>query len=399
MVEDSGKDFLKCLKVAFDWNPGEKKLDRPLHRAFELYDGEFTDSEETIIVIDEIQDSSDVYNRIRNFARDFQCDFIVAGSYLGKTREKEFFQSAGDMNFLEMNTLTFPEFLDAFGKRDLYEELSLFGESDHADYDELRVMFETYLQIGGYPEVVSTYLESGDVKECLKKIEEITQVFIKESAKYFGNPLENEVFCKILGTIAVVLLKEKKGNPDLVTEFSKLIFKEESNKVSKKMINSAIGWLYLSHQIGYADKSVDCDYLSIVNNCRFYFRDVGLANYFLRNTGAEPGVIKGVLCENFVYLNLLERLLEHEIAGESPWLGTYEKTSGELDFYARSLIDHKNYGIEVKAGNNVAKTANDLYEAGKLDYIYKLADTYGAEMGKRLTVPNYLAGRIRFDLG
>ena len=398
MVEDTGKAFLKCLEAAASWEPGQERIENPIHRAFELYDQKFEDKEDVLVVIDEIQDSAEVYGKIRNFAREFACDFIVTGSYLGKTREKEFFLAAGDLNFLTMTTMTFPEFLDAFGKRHIYEEISLFGESDHELYDELKSYFDVYLRIGGYPEVVKIYLEKESVKECLKKIEEITQVFITESTKYFGNPLENEVFRKILSTIAIVLLKEKKGTKDLVTDFSKIIFKEESNKISKKMINSAISWLYLSHQIGYADKSVDCDYLNLVDNCRFYYRDVGLANYYLTNSGAEPNVIKGVLCENFVYLNLLERLSEHEIAGSNPWFGTYERTSGELDFYCRSLLDYKNYGLEVKAGNNVARTANDLLEAGKLDYVYNLKDTYGARDGQKLAVPNYLVGRICFSV-
>lgn len=398
MVEDTGKAFLKCLDMASSWEPGDERIEKPIHRAFELYDHKFEDAEDVLVVIDEIQDSAEVYGKIRNFAREFSCDFIVTGSYLGKTREKEFFQAAGDVNFLSMTTMTFPEFLDAFDKRRIYEEISLFGESDHKLYDELKSYFDVYLKIGGYPEVVKTYLQKKSIKECLKKIEEITQIFITESTKYFGDPLENEVFRKILSTIAIVLLKEKKGTKDLVTDFSKIIFKEESNKLSKKMINSAIGWLYLSHQIGYADKSVDCDFLNLVDNCRFYYRDVGLANYYLTNSGAEPNTIKGVLCENFVYLNLLERLAEHEIAGANPWFGTYERTSGELDFYCRSLLDYKNYGLEVKAGNNVARTANDLLEAGKLDYVYNLKDTYGAREGKKLAVPNYLVGRISFAL-
>lgn len=398
MVEDTGKAFLKCLYGASAWEPGHERLGKPIHRALELYDPNFEDTKDVLVIIDEIQDSPEVYGKIRNFAREFSCDFIVTGSYLGKTREKEFFQAAGDVNFLTMTTMTFPEFLDAFDKRHIYDEISLFGESDHELYDELKSYFEVYLKIGGYPEVVKTYLEKRDVRECLKRIEEIIQVFIMESTKYFGDPLENEIFRKILSTVAIVLLKEKKGIKDLVTDFSKIIFKEESNKLSKKTINSAIGWLYLSHQIGYADKSVDCDYLNLVDNCRFYYRDVGLANYFLTNSGAEPNTIKGVLCENYVYLNLLERLADHEIAGANPWFGTYERTSGELDFYCRSLLDYKNYGLEVKAGNNTARTANDLLEAGKLDYVYNLKDTYGAREGKKLAVPNYLVGRISFSL-
>ena len=48
-----------------------------------------------------------------------------------------------------------------------------------------------------------------------------------------------------------MLIKEKKGTDDLVTDLSKIVFKEESGKVSKQMINRARSWLYLSHVIGY----------------------------------------------------------------------------------------------------------------------------------------------------
>ena len=50
-------------------------------------------------------------------------------------------------------------------------------------------------------------------------------------------------------------------------------------------------------------------------------------------------------------------------------------------------------------GNNIGKTADALLEAGKLDYVYTLKNTYGGRDGKKLAVPNYLAGRISFALG
>ena len=102
MVEDTGKAFLKCLDTAASWEPGCDRIEKPIHRALELYDRNFLDTEDVLIVIDEIQDSPEVYGKIRSFAREFCCDFIVTGSYLGKTREKEFFQAAGDVNFLTM---------------------------------------------------------------------------------------------------------------------------------------------------------------------------------------------------------------------------------------------------------------------------------------------------------
>lgn len=399
MIGSTGTDFLKCLNAAREWEPGQKREEKPIHTAFKLFDPEFTDERDLIIIIDEIQESSEVYSLIREFARDFEAHFIVTGSYLGKTREKEFFLSAGDVDTLTMTTLTFPEFLDAFGKRELYQKVDLFGESEHVMYDELREYFDIYLQIGGYPEVVTTFLDSQSISECEAMIESLIKIFVKESGKYFESPLELEMFEKIFSSIAISLLKEKKGTKDLTTDLTKIIFKEETSKVSKRMTNYAISWLYLSHQIGYCSMSVDCSNLDIVDNCRYYFNDTGVANYFLKLTG-EPGeTIDGILCENFVYLELMERIRKREIAGQVPWFATYKKTSGELDFYIKSRLDNKNYGLEVKRGRVQANTGNSLLEAKKLDYLYNLKKTYGGVFERKYTVPIYMVGRIRFDLG
>ena len=399
MIGSSGKDFLQCLETAASWEPGKKRENNPVYKAFQLYDPDFSDCEDLLIVIDEIQESSVVYSKIREFARDFKAHFIVTGSYLGKTREKEYFLSAGDTEVLTMTTLTFPEFLDAFHRRGLYESIDLYGGSDHAGYDELKSYFHIYLQIGGYPEVVTTYLESRSIPDCEAMISNLIQIFVKESSRYFDSPLELQLFEKIFSSIAATLLKEKKGTPDLTTDLTKIIFKEESGRITKKMTNYAISWLFLSHQIGYCSMSVDCSNLDIVDNCRYYFNDLGVAGYFLKLTGEPLSIIEGVLCENFVYLELVRRIRKQEIAGQVPWFAIDKRTSGELDFYVRSRIDNMDYGLEVKRGKNRANTANALLERGKLDFIYQLKNTYGGIEDRKYSVPLYLCGRIPFNLG
>lgn len=399
MVGTTGQRFLRCLETASNWEPGQIPVEKPVHKAFELYDPDFADGEGLLVVIDEIQDSPVVYSKIREFSRDFNCHFIVTGSYLGKTREKEYFLSAGDVESLTMTSLTFPEFLAAFQLRDLYESIDLFGSSGHEDYDKLKEYFDIYLHIGGYPEVVLTYLQTGDINACADVIENLVAVFIKESTRYFDNPWETATFDKVISSIAAMMLKEKKGTKDLITDLTSIIFKEESGKIAKRTVNYAISWLYLSPQIGYCSKSVDCDNLNIVENCRYYFMDLGIANRFLALTGTAQETIDGCLCENFVYLNLIDRIKRREIAGQVPWFGTDERAGGELDFYVRSRLDHKNYGVEVKRGNEIAVTANGLLEKGKLDYVYNLKDTYGGINGRKYAVPLYLVGRLGFGLG
>ena len=401
MIGESGEYFLECYEKAYHRSNVQDKSENGMAAVLNMYAPEFVDSKDTVVVIDEIQESPVIYSRIRELAREFSCDFIVTGSYLGKTREKEFFLSAGDTDTLIMGTLSFPEFLGAFGKRNLYERLSLDGKDDHAEYDEIKGYFDLYCQIGGYPRVVQNYLETGDLGQSRRLLEQIINLVGSEMCIRDRSELDIEIFGQLFQAIAIMLIKEKRGTEDLVTDLSKIVFKEESGRVSKKMINHARSWLYLSHVIGYCSKSINCDHLSIVDNCRYYYMDLGVAAYFLRKTGEPDTTVKGILCENFVYLELLSRLRNTDsIAGTVPWFAVYQQTGGELDFYVRSLLDYKNYGLEVKAGKSTGNTAAALLDAGLLDFLYYLkGNTYGGttEDGKIQTVPLYLAGRITFD--
>ena len=397
MAESSGERFLHCLSMASEWEIGQPVDDTPIRKALEMYDAEFVDDKNTVVIIDEIQESSKVYNHVRKLAREFQCYVIGTGSYLGRLLEPEFFLPAGDLEHLIMETLTFDEFLDVFGERELYETIDLYGGGKKEDYEKLMSYYEIYQKIGGYPAVVVCYARYKDLNKCLEVLGSLIDVFANESKRYFTDIIDVNVFQKLFNAIAILLIQEKQGVRDLTSELSKIAYQEESGRMTKKMINHAISWLQESHIIGYASKSVDCDYMQIRENSRYYFLDMGVSNYFLSGTGAPYDVIKGLLAENFVYLSLRRRLENtREMAGIVPWFASYEKINGELDFYVRSLLDYKNYGIEVKSTDAVAKTGKKLLEDGKLDYLYLLkGETKGGiAEGKIFTVPLCLADRV-----
>lgn len=399
MAENTGKNFLRCVSIAMEWEPGKPMEETPIRKALELYDETFKDNKDTVVIIDEIQESAEIYNQIRTLAREFQAYVIVTGSYLGRTMELDFFLPAGDMDHMVMESMTFDEFLDVFDERELYEKIDLYGKGRTEDYKKLMEYYEIYQKIGGYPAVVACYAEYRDLNKCMGLISDLINVFADESKRYFEDIIDINMFQKLFNAIALLMMQEKQGIRDLTAELSKIAYQEESGRTTKKMINHAISWLQESHIIGYASKAVDCDYKQIKDNSRYYFLDLGIAYYFLSRTGAPYDVIKGLLAENFVYLVLRRRIENtHEIAGLVPWFASYEKIKGELDFYVRSLVDYKNYGIEVKITDASAKTARKLLEDGKLDYLYLLkGETMGGIAdGRIFTVPLCLADRIEF---
>lgn len=91
----SGKEFMECYKQAITWMPGMERPISPLHDAFRLFDPAFEDAEDTVIIIDEIQESAEIFNRIREFTRQFKAHFIVTESYLGRALEQDFKASIG----------------------------------------------------------------------------------------------------------------------------------------------------------------------------------------------------------------------------------------------------------------------------------------------------------------
>lgn len=399
MAENTGKNFSRCISIAMEWEPGKPMEETPIRKALELYDETFKDNKDTVVIIDEIQESAEIYNQIRTLAREFQAYVIVTGSYLGRTMELDFFLPAGDMDHMVMESMTFDEFLDVFDERELYEKIDLYGKGRTEDYKKLMEYYEIYQKIGGYPAVVACYAEYRDLNKCMGLIGDLINVFADESKRYFEDIIDINMFQKLFNAIALLMMQEKQGIRDLTAELSKIAYQEESGRTTKKMINHAISWLQESHIIGYASKAVDCDYKQIKDNSRYYFLDLGIAYYFLSRTGAPYDVIKGLLAENFVYLVLRRRIENtHEIAGLVPWFASYEKIKGELDFYVRSLVDYKNYGIEVKSTDASAKTARKLLEDGKLDYLYLLkGETMGGIAdGRIFTVPLCLADRIEF---
>lgn len=402
MTEQSGKDFIKCIEAAINWEPGQERDSQPLKTAVKLYDKNFKDSKDTVIILDEIQESVQVYNQIRVFAREFKSYVVVAVSYLGETLQPGFFLPAGDIDQLEMETLTFEEFLDVFGAYELYQKADLYGEGNVENYNLLMDYYDIYQKIGGYPAVVVLYAQERNLNRCYEQIRKLIQVFVNESKRYFTDSVDANLFQKLFNAIALLLIQEKKGVDDFTAELSKIIYQEDNDGMTKKMLNCAIGWLQESHMIGYALKAIDCDYKQIKDNSRYYFLDMGIANYFLNRTGASWETVKEILAENFIYLSLRRRLRNTEdIAGIVPWFATYEKMNGELDFFVRSRLDYRNYGIEVKCTEDTEKTAEALLNDKKLDYLYILkGSTKGLQEEKKeiCTVPLCFAGRMKFDI-
>ena len=221
---------------------------------------------------------------------------------------------------------------------------------DHADdtvpelYDELKNVYDIYRQIGGYPKVVETYLNTKDVEAAQKELVRIIRIFLNESMRYFDDITDISVFTNIFLSICRILLREKKGldEDSISEELQKLVTKNYSSNLSKATCYRAINWLYHSGIIGFCGKITELDILNFKPGSRCFFMDLGVAYYYLSRTGATVSTMDGSLNENYVYINLSKRQeFPEEIIFETPAFATYK--GGEIDFVAQTLKTHIRY--------------------------------------------------------
>lgn len=92
--------------------------------------------------------------------------------------------SAGDLMSLRIKTLDFEEFVDAFGKREAYDSLQLYGTETVAEFEEISGLFRLYMEIGGYPAEETEYLQNVSKDECREYLEDVIYLFCAESNQY-----------------------------------------------------------------------------------------------------------------------------------------------------------------------------------------------------------------------
>lgn len=398
LLDFSGELFLEQYRELRQEMKAGKRYQNPMYELLKRYQPDFEDSEDTIVIIDEIQESADIYNRVREFTRTLKCDFIITGSYLGRILKREFKYSSGDLDYLEICTLAFEEFLTALDRIDLYEQMSLYGESDMETYQELQTLYKEYCVIGGYPGVVLKYLEKASLQDCQAELLKIIHLFTNESRRYFEDILDAAVYENLFTGVARILAKEKKGfdEDSFSEELQGIVVRDYSSNITKASVNRAIDWLYSSGIIGFAGKLPECNILDFKAKARCYFMDLGLAAYFLTKAGIPKSTVEGIINENFVYLDLRHRIAHpSEIALETPAFATWG--NGEIDFYVKVLESEKTYAVEVKSGKHSGKTATDALQKKKADYIlFAKGDTYGGRADNIITIPIYGISKFKF---
>jgi len=363
-------------------------------------DPNYTNDPKTLVVIDEIQESTIAYNGIRQIRRGLKSKLAVTGSYLGIISNfKGYNIPAGDLYSAEMSSLTFTEFLKANNIWEVYEPIKTFDwlqmtEAEQATCEHVRELYRAYCQIGGYPEVVRRWVERESIELCKITTEELLFAFYRESSAYFGEVIGHTLWANTLERVAMHIIT-KSG--DLDTTIAKETFRDDSTgglSIRRKDKINALKWLDECCIIGTVPIYDKLEKVaSISNKLQFYFRDMGLMTQLCESSMQTlPSNLAGMYAENFVYLHLLTEVRQLFV---EKYVHSFSGVLGQIDFVMHSK-QRKRYGVEVKHSSGDTKSGDKALTDGKIDYLIRVQDTYGSIGENQATIPIFMLDKLKY---
>lgn len=325
-----------------------KNVERILQNLM-LASGQKIEPENTLIIFDEVQDCTEVINSMKYFCENApQYHVACAGSLLGITLAKPSSFPVGKVNFMQINPMTFTEFLLANGDENLakyIEQIDKIEPIPDAFFNPLYEKLKMYYVTGGMPESVLMWTKARDVNAMQETLFEIITAYERDFAKH-PNVSEFPKISMIWHSIPSQLARENK----------KFLYKVVKNGARAREYEDALQWL-VSAQLVYKIYRSTAPSLPIaayddVSAFKIYLADVGLLRRLaqLAPTAFAEGnrlftEFKGALTENYV----LQALLTQFEVMPRYWSQT--NPPYEVDF----LIQRENdiFPIEVKSEANI----------------------------------------------
>ena len=350
---------------------------------------------ETCFIFDEIQDCPLARSSLKYFYLDGRFEVMCTGSLLGvhgyKTKELKDEAEAsipvGFENIVEMVPMDFEEWLWANGIKPMhfdYLKDCLQNEMpvDPALHDRFRELLHQYVIVGGMPEVVTTFFETGIVGKVLAVQKRIVDEYKADMVKYAA-PADKSHIRECFESIPAQLAREyKKFSYNVVRTGGR----GRDYAGSLQWIEDA-GIIRRCYNIQATELPLDGN--RIQTEFKVYMSDIGLLISMLED-GTQSSILSGDLLgyKGAIFENLVADLFGK--MGRK--LYYYHKDSSiELDFVMR--YQGKCTPVECKARNGDAKSLKTVlknFEKYHVEQAIKLGDYNVGRNGAVLMLPLYM---------
>ena len=336
---------------------------------------------ETLLFIDEIQESPKAIQLLRYFYEEIpELYVITAGSLLEFAIKDVQSFPVGRVEYLYLHPLNFSEFLLAINQQQAYEQLQQIPINEFA-HQTLLNLFNIYTIIGGMPEIVQSYVENQSLADLPKVYESIWTTYKNDVEKYTSNDTERKVIKHLMNTAPLYMDQRVKfqhfGNSNY-----------RSREVGEAFRNldeaNIIRLIYPTTELEVPIKP------NLKKSPRLQFLDTGLVNYDLKiqtdllslkdlSKAYKGAIIPHIITQEIISLNTINN--------PKPNFWVREKPQGQAEVDLVIQYQDKIIPIEIKSGaTGSLKSLHEFIERSPHDYAVRMfAGTFSVE---NHTTPN-----------
>jgi len=320
-----------------------------------LVHGHAITPQDTLIILDEIQECNDALNTLKYFCENApEYAVACAGSLLGVAMSRGNSFPVGKVDFLQLNPICFSEFLSAADPHlfTYLESISAIAPLPDIFFHPLVDQLKRFFITGGMPEAVVALLEKQDVEKTQEVLQNILHAYALDFSKHAENkdvPKINYLWTSIPSQLA--------------RDNKKFLYQSVKQGARAREYEDALLWLShagLVHRIFRVSKpALPLSAYDDLSAFKLYLLDVGLLRRLslldpvaVREGNRLLTEFKGALTENFI----LQHLTAHFEGEPRYW---HSGNHAEVDF----LIQVKNeiIPIEVKSEENTRSKSLTLY--------------------------------------
>ena len=343
--------------------------------------------EETLILFDEVQECPDALNSLKYFKEKAnEYHIIAAGSLLGTLLAQPKSYPVGMVNLLEIQPLTFDEFLNATDSflYSYYQSIRKDQEIEEIFHNRLLEACDYYFIIGGMPECVASWIKYKDPERIARIQQELIEIYENDFSKHNGKVNSGRILMVFRSIVSQLAKSNEKFIYGAVREGARARDFEEAIEwlVSAGMLNRICNVSKAEHPLSAFDK---------LDQFKLFVFDTGLLKHM---AGIDNAAIllksdyqfKGPLTENYIL---------QQLRGQFPISPRYyaDKYS-EIDF----ILQHGMDIIPIEAKGGADKSAPSFKK-----FIAQHQPTYALRFSRRgyrtdgafTNLPLYLARKTK----